>query len=58
LPVQTDFSDYREVAGIKVPFKWQTSWLDGRSNFELSEVQPNVAVDAARFAKPGPPKAY
>lgn len=58
LPVQTDFSDYREVAGIKLPFKWTTSWLDGRSNFELSEVQPNVAVDAARFAKPGPPKAY
>jgi hypothetical protein len=58
LPVQTDFSDYRDVAGIKMPFKWQTSWLDGRSNFELSEVQPNVAVDTARFAKPGPPKAY
>ena len=58
LPVQTDFSDYRDVAGVKVPFKWTMSWLDGRSNFELTEVQPNVAIDAARFARPGPPKPY
>jgi outer membrane lipoprotein-sorting protein len=58
LPVQTDYSDYRDVAGLKLPFKWTTTWLDGRSNFELSEVQPNVAIDAARFARPGPPKPY
>jgi outer membrane lipoprotein-sorting protein len=56
LPMQTDYSDYRDVAGVKIPFKWTTTWLDGRSNFELSDVQTNVAVDAARFAKPGPPK--
>lgn len=54
--IQMDLSDYREVAGVKLPFKWTTSWFDGRSNFEMTDVQPNVAVDAARFAKPGPPK--
>ena len=58
LPMQTDYSDYRDVAGVKIPFKWTTTWLDGRSNFELSEVQTNVAVDATRFARPGPPKPY
>jgi outer membrane lipoprotein-sorting protein len=58
LPVQTDFSDYRDVNGVKLPFKWTTSWLDGRSNFELTEVQVNVSVDAARFAKPAPPAPY
>ncbi|MBI4887307.1 MAG: photosynthetic reaction center cytochrome c subunit [Acidobacteria bacterium] len=58
LPVQIDYADYRDVAGLKMPFKWTMSWLDGRSNFELSEIQPNAAVDAARFAKPGPPKPY
>jgi outer membrane lipoprotein-sorting protein len=56
LPVQTDYSDYRDVAGVKIPFKWTTTWLDGRSTFDLSEVQTNVTVDAARFARPGPPK--
>jgi hypothetical protein len=28
------------------------SWLDGRSVFELSEVRPNVAIDAQKFARP------
>jgi photosynthetic reaction center cytochrome c subunit len=58
LPVQIDYSDYREVAGLRLPFKWTITWLDGRSNYELSEVQPNAAIDAARFARPAPPKPY
>ena len=56
--VQTDYSDYRDVAGLKIPSKWTTNWFDGRSNFEITDVQPNVNVDAARFAKPAPPKPY
>lgn len=55
---QTDYADYREVAGLRLPFRWTTSWFDGRTNFEMSDMQTNVAVDAARFAKPGPPKPY
>jgi hypothetical protein len=54
MPTQFDFSDYRDVAGVKMPFKWTMTWLDGRENVELSEVQPNVSIDAVRFAKPGP----
>jgi photosynthetic reaction center cytochrome c subunit len=60
IPAQTDYSDYREVAGVKMPFHWIATWTDGQSTTELSEVQPNVAIDAARFAKPAeapPPKA-
>ena len=58
LPIRIDYSDYRDVAGLKMPFKWTTTWLDGRSNFELSEVQLNVAIDDVVFAKPAPPKPY
>lgn len=58
LPVRVDYSDYRDVAGLKMPFKWTTTWLDGRSNFELSEVQLNVAIDDVVFTKPAPPKPY
>lgn len=54
LVTQYDYSDYREVAGVKIPFKWTKTWLDGRENFELTEVQPNVAIDAAKFRKPLP----
>jgi hypothetical protein len=51
---QTDYADYREVSGIKMPFRWTVAWLDGRSTYELTDVQPNVPVDAAKFAKPAP----
>jgi hypothetical protein len=30
------------------------TWLDGRDTFELTQVRPNVAIDAAKFAKPAP----
>jgi outer membrane lipoprotein-sorting protein len=52
LVTQVDYSDYREVAGVRMPFKWTVSWLNGRSVYELTDVQPNVAIDAARFARP------
>lgn len=58
LPVRTDYSDYREVAGLMLPFRWTTTWLDGRSNFELTDVQPNVAIAPAMFARPAPPHPY
>jgi photosynthetic reaction center cytochrome c subunit len=56
-PTQIDFADYREVAGVKVPFRWTVTWTDGRSVTELNQVQPNAAIDAAKFAKPAPPSA-
>ena len=58
LPVRIDYSDYRDVNGLKMPFKWQLKWLDGRSNFEIEGYQTNVAIDAARFNRPAPPKPY
>jgi photosynthetic reaction center cytochrome c subunit len=54
VPTQIDYSDYREVAGVKVPFHWTVTWTNGQSTTELSEVQPNVAIDAARFQRPAP----
>ena len=55
IPTQIDYSDYRDVSGIKMPFKWTTTWTDGRMIFEMSSMQVNVPVDARRFAKPAPP---
>jgi hypothetical protein len=49
---QYDYEDYRPVAGIRIPFKWTRTWLDGRSVFQLSEVEPNVNVPPDRFARP------
>jgi hypothetical protein len=55
-PTQIDYFDYRDVSGIKVPFRWTVTWLDGRSTYELSELRANVPVDAAKFAKPAAPQ--
>jgi outer membrane lipoprotein-sorting protein len=56
VPTQVDYTDYREVAGVKMPFKWVVTWTNGQSTTTLSAVQPNVTIDAARFARPAPAK--
>ncbi len=52
VPVQSDYSDYRDVAGIKFPFKYTFSWLDGKDAFQLSDVKTNVPIAEAMFGKP------
>jgi outer membrane lipoprotein-sorting protein len=54
-PTQFDFSDYREVNGIKIPFYWLTTWVNGRTKTQLTQVQFNAPVEASRFAKPVAP---
>jgi outer membrane lipoprotein-sorting protein len=49
---QYDYEDYRPVAGVRIPFKWTRTWLDGRSVFQLTDVQPNVKIPQDRFAPP------
>jgi photosynthetic reaction center cytochrome c subunit len=51
IPLHIDYSDYRAVSGVKMPFKWTLTWVDGQSTTELSNVQANAAVAAAKFAK-------
>src|SRR5439155_1616318 len=54
VPTQIDYADYREVSGVKVPFRWTATWTDGQSTTQLVEVQANVPIDAAKFARPAP----
>ena len=49
---QIDYSDYRDVGGIKFPFQYKFSWLDGRDNYKLTDVKVNVPIDDSRFGKP------
>jgi photosynthetic reaction center cytochrome c subunit len=55
-PREIDYSDYRDVAGVKMPFKWTAVWTDGRSEFEMNEIKANVAIEPTRFSKPAAPK--
>jgi outer membrane lipoprotein-sorting protein len=51
-PVQIDYSDYRDVNGVKVAYKWVLSRPLGRFTIQLDDVKQNVAVDDSKFAKP------
>ena len=57
VPTQVDYADYRDVGGIKLPFRMTFAWLDGRDAIQLNEVRTNVPIDAARFGRPAPAKA-
>jgi hypothetical protein len=52
VPIQIDYSDYRDVAGVKIPFQWKLTWTDGQSSYAMDEIKPNVAIDPAKFGKP------
>jgi len=52
VPTQVDYSDYRDVGGIKFPFQYTFSWLDGKDAFKLADVKTNVPIDAAKFERP------
>jgi hypothetical protein len=52
VPTQIDYTDYRDVGGIKFPFEYQFSWLDGRYTAKIKDIRTNVQIDAARFGRP------
>ena len=54
VPTQIDYEDYRDVSGVKMPFRWTATWTDGQSTTQLTEMQSNVQIDAAKFGRPAP----
>jgi photosynthetic reaction center cytochrome c subunit len=54
VPTQWDYSDYRSVAGMMMPFKFTYSWISGREDYTLKEIQANVPVDSSKFEMPVP----
>src|SRR6267142_1468700 len=54
VPTQIDFADYRDVNGIKLPFRITYAWLGGRDSIVLREITTNVAIDEAKFGRPAP----
>jgi hypothetical protein len=54
VPTEIDYADYRDVAGVKMPFRKTVSQTYMQMTIELSDVQPNVAIDRSRFAQPAP----
>jgi outer membrane lipoprotein-sorting protein len=51
---QTDYSDYRDVAGVQLPHHVVLTWTDGQNTYNFKQIRPNVTIEAARFARPAP----
>jgi len=51
-PTEIEFADYRDVSGIKMPFRTAKTWVNGRSVIELTAIELNVPIPDARFAMP------
>ena len=56
VPTQIDYADYRDVNGIKFPFRITYAWLDGRDSIVLTDIKTNVPVDETKFGRPTPLK--
>ena len=58
VPTQIDYADYRELpgVGVKVPFTRTLTQTYMQMTLQLTDVQPNAPIDAAKFTKPAPAK--
>lgn len=52
LPLQTDYEDYRDVNGLKIPFIVRVTRVDGTTTYTWQKMDANVAVDPSRYEKP------
>jgi hypothetical protein len=54
IPDQTDYMDYRNVGGVKVPFVVRTAAVDPRdgATHKFTTIEQNVKVEESLFAKP------
>jgi photosynthetic reaction center cytochrome c subunit len=58
VPTQIDLADYRDVDGVRIPFRITTTWTDGQSIVEFTDVRLNVPIDPGRFRRPPPAAAF
>lgn len=55
LPTQLDYADYRDVEGVKVPFRITAVRATSRTTIQLSQVQQNGPIEDSQFSKPAAP---
>jgi hypothetical protein len=55
IPTRVDFENFKEVAGVQMPFLYTRTWTNNQVIMELKEIQPNVPIDPVRFTMPAVP---
>jgi len=51
-PLQIDFADYRDSAGVKIPFRWTQARPGNRFTIQIESAEQNVPIDDSKFAPP------
>jgi hypothetical protein len=52
IPTRIDYDDYRMVDGVETSYRWTVARPGESSTIQLEQIQQNVPIDDARFAKP------
>jgi hypothetical protein len=52
VPTEINYDDYRDVAGVKMPFTWTVSQTYMQMTIKVNAISPNAAIDPRVFAKP------
>ncbi len=52
---QVDFADYRDVGGVKTPYRWTIARPSGSFTIKIDEVKQDVPIDNTRFVEPAAP---
>ncbi len=55
LPTIEDFSDYRDVQGVKVPFQVKSTQPNAVLDYKAEKIEFNVPVDDSKFSRPAAP---
>lgn len=51
-PTEIDYEDYREMGGVKTPFRWTLARPNGRFTIQIDEMQQNAPIADTKFVKP------
>jgi photosynthetic reaction center cytochrome c subunit len=55
IPTRIDYDDYRIVDGVETSYRWTVARPGESSTIQLEQIEQNVPIDDARFAKPASP---
>ena len=54
-PEETNYDDYRDVSGVKIPYTVRVLSPEGNRTYKWSQVDANAPVEDSKFTKPLPP---
>jgi len=54
-PEETNYDDYRDVTGVKIPYTVRVVSAEGNRTYKWAQVDANAPVDDSKFTKPLPP---